>query len=246
MIVFDEVKYAENIIKYGCNKKYILVDFKVLAKYFLQHKHYSEELTLEKMLILLREKQSIIPINYLPSKIQASIKYAKSELLRVAEPVAITYTELQKINNLPEHLRELAFVYLVLMLWNKEDNGFFIDKSDLKKLLRQNNLTNSKLNIMDGELEKLQYISFIDFCRKEKIKVDIDTKDNNIAFYVEDFDNMVLYYRRHNGKRIINCSDCGSLVEVRSNRQKYCRKCAKIHKNEQNRLSRKKLEKAKQ
>ena len=57
MIIFDEVKYAENIMRNGCSKKYILVDFKILAKYFLQYKNYTEEKTLEEMLVILREKQ---------------------------------------------------------------------------------------------------------------------------------------------------------------------------------------------
>lgn len=243
MIVFDEVKYARNIIQNGCSKKYILVDFKILAKYFLQYKKYSEERTMEEMLIILRDKQSIIPINFLPLKIQASIKYAKSEVLRESDTIPITVEEINEIDNLPEHLRELAFIYLFLMKWNKEENGFFVDKSDIKKLLKQNNITNTKLNIYDGELERLGFISFVDYRRKEKIIVS-GIKDSSFkAFDIEDFENALLYYRKYHGKKIIECVDCNSLVEVRGNRQRYCKICAKKHKLEQNRISRKNIKK---
>lgn len=239
MIVFDEVKYAENIIRNGCNKKYILVDFKILAKYFLQYKKYSEEKTMEEMLSILKEKQSIIPINFLPLKIQASIKYAKNETLRESDAISITSEELNGVNELPEYLRELAFIYLFLMKWNKEDDGFFIDKSDIKRLLKQNNLTNTKINIYDGELERLGFISFVDYRRKEKIQVNFIDDTSPLVLNIEDFENAILYYRRFCGKRVIECEDCQSLVEVKGNRQKYCKDCAKKHKLEQVRASKK-------
>lgn len=239
MIIFDEVKYAENIIRNGCSKKYILVDFKILAKYFLQYKKYSEERTMEEMLFILKEKQSIIPINFLPLKIQASIKYAKNETLRESDIIPITSTELDRVNELPEYLRELAFIYLFLMKWNKEDDGFFIDKSDIKKLLKQNNLTNTKINIYDGELERLDFINFVDYRRKEKIRVSCVENNFSPVINIEDFENAVLYYRKYCGKRVIECEDCQSLVEVKGNRQKYCKNCAKKHKLEQVRASKK-------
>lgn len=238
MIIFDEVKYAENIIQNGCSKKYILVDFKILAKYFLQYKKYSEEKTMEEMLNLLKNRQSIIPINFLPLKIQASIKYAKNESLKKSEAIIVTAGELEEIDKLPKHLKELAFIYLFLMKWNKENDGFFADKSDIKKLLKQTNITNTKLNIYDGELERLGFISFIDYRRKEKIVVKEIDENPIEKLNILDFENAVLYYRKYCGKKVIECIDCNSLVEVRSNRQKYCKVCAKKHKVEQNKISR--------
>lgn len=155
MIIFDEVKYAENIIKNGCSRKYVLVDFKILAKYFLLHKGYSEEQTRESMLSILKDGQSIIPLNYLPQKIDLSMKYAKTESLKTSSPIEITEGELEKINSLPDELKELAFVYLFLWKWNK-NTEFFIDKSDLKKMLKLSGIANYKLDILDGNLEKLR------------------------------------------------------------------------------------------
>ena len=240
MIIFDEVQYAENIIRNGCSKKYILVDFKILAKYFLKYMGYSDDKTREQMLQILKNGQSIIPLNYLPQKIDLSIKYAKTEELKTSLPVNITKTEINKIQMLPEHLRELGFVYLFLSKWNKDEDGFFIEKSDLKKLLKTTSVNNSKLNIMDGELERLKAIDFIDYRRKEKVKSTFVDNDSESMIQIKDFENALLYYRRYCGKKVIECVDCGSLVEVKSNRQKYCKCCAKKNKVEQNKISRSK------
>lgn len=155
MIIFDEVKYAENIIKNGCSRKYVLVDFKILAKYFLIYKGYSEEQTREKMLAVLKDGQNIIPLNYLPQKIDLSMKYAKTEELKTSTPVKITRQELDKIDILPDDLKELAFIYLFLWKWNS-NTEFFIDKSDLKKMLKLSGIANYKLDILDGNLERLR------------------------------------------------------------------------------------------
>lgn len=239
MIIFDEIKYAEHIIKYGCSRKYILVDFKILAKYFLLYKHYSEEEAMENMLSVLKDKQSIIPLNYLPQKIDLSIKYAKTEDLKLSSAIHITQEELEKIDSLPESVRELAFIYLFLWKWNK-DTEFFIDKSDLKKLLKLSGVANYKLDILDGELEKLGFIKFVDYCRKEKVAVNLEQSDvSDLELTVEDFDNVILYYRQHCGKKVIKCEDCGCLVEVRSNRQKYCKNCSTKHRTENLRVYKK-------
>lgn len=245
MIIFDEIQYAESIIRNGCSRKYILVDFKILAKYFLLHKQYSEERTREEMLLILKDGQTLIPTNYLPQKIELSMKFAKTEELRCSSPVAITYTELETINNFPEHLRELAFVYLFMSKWDNEKDGFFIEKSDLKRMLKSTSATNSKLNVLDGELERLKYIQFIDYCRKERIKVNNEDDGSDVAFLIEDFENVVLYYRRYCGKKVIECMDCGALIEIKSNSQKYCKCCARRNKVEQNKISRKKCKRGK-
>lgn len=232
MIIFDEVKYAENVIRNGCSRKYILVDFKILAKYFLLHKKYTEEKTMEEMLNILKNKQSIIPINYLPQKIELSMKYAKTEELKTSSIIEINQNELIAIDSLPEHLRELAFIYLFIWKWNGEDS-FFIDKSDLKKMLKVSGIANYKIDVLDGELERLGFISFVDYCRKEKVKVNLDKSDmSDSVISIEDFDNALLYYRRYCGENIINCNDCSCLVKVTGNRQKYCKNCANKHRSE--------------
>src|SRR5699024_10557701 len=99
--------------------------------------------------------------------------------------------------------------------------------------------TNTKINIYDGELERLGFISFVDYRRKEKIQVNFIDDTSPLVLNIEDFENAILYYRRFCGKRVIECEDCQSLVEVKGNRQKYCKDCAKKHKLEQVRASKK-------
>ena len=81
------------------------------------------------------------------------------------------------------------------------------------------------------------YIQFLDYCRKEKIKVNNEEIESDVVLEIKDFDNVILYYRRYCGKKIIQCVDFDSGVEVKGNRQKYCKCCAKKHKLEQVRNS---------
>ena len=37
MIIFDEVDYAEAIIRNGCSKRNVLLDFNILAKYYMSN-----------------------------------------------------------------------------------------------------------------------------------------------------------------------------------------------------------------
>ena len=121
MIIFDEILYAEQIIRNGCSQRNVLVDFKILAKYFLYYKQKTEQETREEMLNVLKDSQIFIPINYLVLKIDKAISFAKTESLKVMNAVSIYEEEVNIINNtIPEELRNLAIVYLFLSKWSNE------------------------------------------------------------------------------------------------------------------------------
>ena len=64
MIIFDEVDYAEAIIRNGCSKRNVLLDFNILAKYYMYYIGLSEQGTKEKMLDVLKNSDIYIPISY--------------------------------------------------------------------------------------------------------------------------------------------------------------------------------------
>jgi hypothetical protein len=69
----------------------------------------------------------------------------------------------------------------------------------------------------------------------------IDDEPEEIGIIVEDFDDFYLYFEQYvKGGRLINCSECGKLVLVQNQENtKYCKKCAKIIKLQQNQSYRK-------
>ena len=63
MIIFDEVDYAETIIRNGCSKRNVLLDFNILAKYYLYYLGLTEQDVKEKMLDVLKNSDIYIPIS---------------------------------------------------------------------------------------------------------------------------------------------------------------------------------------
>ena len=148
MIIFDEVDYAEAIIRNGCSKRNVLLDFNILAKYYMYYIGLSEQGTKEKMLDVLKNSDIYIPISYLLLKIDRAINFAKTEALRTMDAIPVYKEEIEIINKLPEEVRELAFEYLFLSKWNKNEKGFYLNQADAKKLL---GITTMRNRIDNGE-----------------------------------------------------------------------------------------------
>lgn len=237
MIIFDEVDYAEAILRNGCSKRNVLIDFNILAKYYLYYIGLSEQGTKEKMLEVLKNSDIFIPISYLIPKIEKAVKYAKKESLRTMESIPIYQEEIDEIQKLPKEVQELAFEYLFLSKWTSDKKGFFLSQADAKKLLLSSSMRNAKLQTYNFILEKEGYIKFVDTKTKELIKVLHKTNEGKKVIEIEDFNHPTLYYKRYLGERIINCAICNCLVKPRSNKQKYCKDCAKTQKLKQNMCS---------
>ena len=241
MIIFDEVKYAQDILKKGCSKRNVLVDFKILAKYFLYYEKKTEQETREAMLSVLKDSQTFIPINYLVLKIDKAISFAKTECcLKTMEPIKIYKEEIDFINSLEENVRDLAVVYLFLVKWTNNEKGFFAKESDIKKLLGKQSLRNRDLQIMNKLLEDLGFIKFVDTRTKELIKVLNIAYSGEEIFEISDFKHPTLHYRRYVGDKIGSCEKCGCLIKMTTSNNKYCSDCRKIVKNEQTKHSKNK------
>lgn len=232
MIIFDEVTYAKLIIQNGCSQRNVLVDFKILAKYFIHCKHKTDQETREEMLNILKDSQTFIPINYLVLKIDKAISFAKTENLKVMNPIIIYKEEIDVVNNITdESLRDLAIVYLFLSKWSNDEKGFFIKEADVKKLLGKQSLRNKDLQIKNKLLEDIEFIKFVDTRTKELIKVLITKDDGEEAFRITDFRHPVLHYRQYMGEKIKQCENCKCLIKMTSSNNKYCKDCKKTIKN---------------
>lgn len=237
MIVFDEVDYAESVIRNGCSKRNVLLDFNILAKYFLYYIGLTEQDTKEKMLNILKNSDIYIPISYLIPKIDKAIGFAKTENLRTMDAISIFEEEINIIQELPEEVQDLAFEYLFLSKWSSDEKGFFLSQADAKKLLGKPSMRNNQLQSLNYILEKEKYIKFVDTKTKELIKVLKKQDDGKEIIRIEDFNHPTLYYRRYLGDRIINCEICNCLVKPRGNKQKYCKDCARVQKLKQTNIS---------
>jgi hypothetical protein len=80
-------------------------------------------------------------------------------------------------------------------------------------------------------LNKLYKYNYINILLRPLLKCEINNFDNEINEPILEFEinnDMILYYDKWIGKKIITCMRCGKLTRVKSNRQKYCDNCSKI------------------
>lgn len=237
MIIFDEVDYAETIIRNGCSKRNVLIDFNILAKYYLYHIGLSEQGTKDKMLDNLKNSNTYIPISYLLPKIDKAIKFAQTGSLKTMDAIPIYKEEIDIILRLPEEVQDLAFEYLFLSKWSKDEKGFFLSQADAKKLLGNTSMRNCKLQTLNYCLEKEEYIKFVDTRTKELIKVLGKKMEGNEIISITDFLHPVLHFRKYLGEKIINCEICNCLIKPKNNKQKYCKDCARVQKQKQTKMS---------
>lgn len=92
-------------------------------------------------------------------------------------------------------------------------------------------------------LRRLEQLGFIRVCRNSNLEIlfNVDASNSPTVIEVNDFDNIYAYYHNYLGKgRYVECSSCGKMVRVKSNRQKYCKDCYKERQLESNRESHRK------
>lgn len=245
MLVFDEKKYAEKIIK---NKKYETVKTQgrercILVRY-LTHigKSYEEIMdTLFKLpmsggeYLTRQEKRSIY---------DRIIKKANKYDFIQNPQVCISQRELDVIESLDDvNLRHLLFVYLVYYKWAKEISylQFYSKKNETIMVIENNNdiwklAGLSKLRVADRYL--LCNALFI----KGLYKID-NFKSHNYIYipFVEDvlpedaamvltnFDNIIgeldIYEEPNNFKR---CAICNKVIRRTRSPKKYCVECARL------------------
>lgn len=191
--------------------------------------------------------------------------FPNKEFVKI-ENVKITNNELQYIKQLDDkNLEKIAFTMLVYakitncilredLNWVGQSitNIFKEAKVNLKgkdKELLLHKLYNTKLKeieIIDketGEIitEDINYISMPKSNSKNSFKINYadynNGKEDDIEITIEDFNSVIYYYLIWKGEKWKKCENCKSRwFKPTNNKSKYCAKCAKEIKNEQNKI----------
>ena len=93
MIIFDEKRRVEDLLKNGFQSKTALLDFILLGKYLIAQGYDGNELKNE-LIKILSDKQELIPASYLPTIIPKIIRVATNNPLQENKTVQITKKEL--------------------------------------------------------------------------------------------------------------------------------------------------------
>jgi len=224
MVVFDEIKFGEDVYKNGIkSKKYILTELLNVAKYLKYN-----DIEIKNNLIKFCEKH-IDNFNIeewediLIDTTEKAIRYPPL----TGKIINITQSELDVIARLEDI--EAQKVLFILLVINKFKN-YTIDVSrvELFKLAKVKANTKKQESIL-YLLNSNGFTEIYNVTRNKKNKnyrkVTFMDDVSDIVITINDFDNIILYYRKYIGEVIIECGVCGVLVSPTNNRQKYCKIC---------------------
>jgi hypothetical protein len=242
---YNELSYAELIYNNGFQTKYIPTELKLLVLYFrdvLGLKPKEREFEIYKFC------QKYIP-NFRKENFFKAINKAlkvgakKEEKLVVVSSVDIYKLELDYINSLDvnQEYKKVLFTFLVQLKLNKTVYEYKYDKEynnkyfqgGLKKYNNIKKISNipHKMSLNDEVINTLNDLKLITILHKGMIYLDyIENclEDGEVVITITDFENIGLYLDYHNGiKGVIKCENCGKLIKMKNNKQKYCDECAR-------------------
>jgi len=239
LIVFDEKKYAENLLLNGYkNIKYICFDNIILVKYwkYLGLQEDEIKIKLKDFMIGFQELYSIDTSN---SKIDNAIKIGMQYDLSTDIDVQINNKEIELINKLETiELRKMMFILLLVWKFRGKPKRFKLNNIDLLRLSEvkvNNNVFWDYIN----EITKSQMLSMIAYQNKDYYTINFDLEsedniDNKVVFCINNFNNPIYYYMSLiEPEKYKTCEECRVVIKVISNNHKYCPICWKEHRKEQ-------------
>lgn len=226
MIIFDESKYALEMLQNGFkNEHEMFHDLLILSKYLF---HIGKDKTQVKADIFEFCSANIADFNrYLFAKeINRVVTQAANSKLRTGTTVYIYESDMDTINSMDdEKQRKILFVFLVLYrLYNRP---FEVGLNELFKMAKVSANSSDRYEILHTLHKKELIQTSVDL----KYKVLIDAPSGEEICQVSDFDNMIMYYYQMKGQTIAKCESCNGMMVPRGRNQKYCTNCsAKIRK----------------
>ena len=224
MIIFDEKKYAENLIKNGYkNIKYIAMDNIILVKYWESLDLQEEEIR-KKLRLFMVKFQELFNDNIIKYKLDSAMKVGmKYDLLTNIE-VNITQNEIEQIQTLETiELQKMMFILLFVWKFKGSPKRFRISNTDLM------NLSGVKVNgntFWDNihKITQTKMLAMVEYKNKSYYQVNINESGDKIL-HINKFDNIIDYYMNIiEPDKYIRC-ECGVPFSPTNNRQKYCKIC---------------------
>jgi len=246
---FDEEKDAEKLYNNGFpNGNIDYSQMYLVAKYIRQTFGYGE-IRLEKAIIAFCKKQNK---NFNPITEALSIKkWVKSAMnydLRKIDSISISQKEIDTLKTIINNKdKRLLFALLVFSKALKKGNvkrdksnlrtsdNYYIHYNNFLDIIRLSKLTNTSEVDLADILYKYKHLFTFYKPERELIRlefVDKNPKKENVICELYNLDRYYnMFFEKHRPTSI--CANCGKEIVKNSNKQKYCKECAVIKRNEQ-------------
>ncbi len=224
MIIFDQKKYAEDVINNGySSKRHINRDNIILVKYWKYMGLNKSEIESNLRKFMSRYKY-LYNRNILDSRIRRAMNIGMRYELVTGVTVEILDNEIELINQLDTtQQRRLMFVLLVIWkFWGMED--FRASNKDIigltKTKMRNDVFWNNIHQITKkGLLCKRKY--------REKDYYVVNMKQvGKPIITINNYKNLIYHYLAlDEPEKYGYCEECGAIIKITSNRKIYCRAC---------------------
>lgn len=239
--IVNEKKFVEDTLKNKTVSNKPSDTIRLLAKHYF-HQGLDKETVLSKVEQFISENVHGYKSMEWNKRIKDAItRVSKSEdyALSVVEKVSISKRELSVISSLDNlELEKLAFVLLVHAKVNnamKHKEGNWVN-SDPKELAADAMLK-SRSDVQQGKLRyELKCRGLIEAPRGNSVRVNYIDDQSEVAIIITDFQHYIEKYLKWKGvikSKKCESESCIEYVEPSSNRQKFCAKCSRLRRNEQ-------------
>ena len=171
-------------------------------------------------------------------------RFSKDECeFKKYEGVRVSKDELNRIESISDSIaRKLAFGMLIeqKIINLKKGKYSVFYKGKIRNYFKKFTNTNKNRVQQYKKINILYKHNMINFPNPKEIKygeklellyIDEFISDEDTEILITDFREIVLHYLKWRGENISNCEKCNKLIEQKSNRTKYCEKCAReMHK----------------
>jgi predicted DNA-binding transcriptional regulator len=233
VIIFDEKKYAEKMLRQGYLTRHKNVyELYILSKYYF-HQGLTKEDVKCKIVEFCKAHDKHFTLDEWYKIINKTVNFASKNKLITGKEVTITQKELDTIKKL-DNLNEQKVAFVMLVLYKFYDyKKFEVKIEDLYRLCKLNLNSKTKLEILHSLTSK----GLIDIAMGGKRWVKFADKKGTPVIVIKNFDDFIYEYLRHIGEKIGVCSkeNCGKLFKITGKNHKMCRECWKEHRKEQNR-----------
>ena len=248
--VMDEFKVVNDILERDYFEHGYGVSVSCLTKHYKDSGLDKDE-TKKEILDLFEERGVEFEKPYLHSMLNDIVKsvYNGDKQLLKVDGIPITITEWETIRALEnKDFEKLAFVLLVNakaygLLRNKDNIWYNGSRTALFKEAKLANKYSSleKQMLLLRELYQIGMIEKSKSVKKFALKINyIKYEEQDIAFHVTEFDNILYHYRKETGENVAICKNCNKVFKKPKGHGKgnvsYCsEKCKEIAKKKQTR-----------
>jgi len=232
MIIFNEYKFAQEMLNRGFKKNMSSAELIVLAKYFRYIGKNEDQITDDLNIFCAKHFDGFNPIISC-NKIKHVVQNSKKYPLVIPKPVPITQNEIDIIKGLNDYKSEkVIFILLVIAKHLKLNVGIKdyyanVKRTEMFTMAKVHTTKEEKNNIINNLDQQTGLIDTQLFGGRSSCSFLITFVDEggDAIFYVDEFDNIIGFYP-------IYCEKCGIVLEKTGRNHKMCKLCWKEHRKE--------------